>query len=161
MDNIHAAAPPGSEGDRLKDIVVVICAYAFAPGASGEAGRCWCEAVELAQAGFDVWVVTRSDERAQIECALARSGIARLHVLFWDAPASLRPLQQRGRFGSRVHCALWYRLVGNAIADWQRAIGMYALRRVVHRSGASVAYLTLPPVQRAGRAGFAWRAQSQ
>ena len=75
------------------------------------------------------------------------------------APAPWRFLR-RWRAGTRLHGRIWYRIVGHAIDDWQRAVGMNILRRVGDSTHASVTYLVLPGVQGTERSRFAWRAQS-
>jgi hypothetical protein len=139
--------------------VAVVCGYGCRPGAQGEAGRSWAQALELAQAGFDVWLVTSSDHRGRIEQALDSEHIEGIHVLFWDAPGALRPLRS-WRAGTRLHAALWYWIVGRAIDEWHEAVGMSILRRIVHPSRASVTYLVLPAVHRPARPRFSWRTLS-
>jgi hypothetical protein len=159
MGVVHPFVTASSVARRTQSIIAVVCAYACRPGDAGEAGRCWHQALELAQAGFDVWVVTTSEHRSAIERALAATPVEGVQVLFWDAPAAWRFLR-RWRTGTRLHGRIWHRIVGNAIDDWQRAVGMSILRRVVEPTRASVTYLVLPGVQRADRSRFAWRAQS-
>ena len=159
MAAVHPFVTASSVARRTQSIIAVVCAYACRPGDVGEAGRCWHQALELAQAGFDVWVVTSSEYRSAIEHALAATPVEGVQVLFWDAPAPWRFLR-RWRAGTRLHGRIWYRIVGHAIDDWQRAVGMNILRRVVDSTHASVTYLVLPGVQATERSRFAWRAQS-
>jgi len=144
---------------RAQAIVSVVCAYGCRPGSAGESGRAWHQARELARAGFEVWLVTSSDHRADIERALADERIEGVHALFWDAPGALRPLRS-WRGGVRLHARLWYWIVGRAIDDWHQAIGMSILRRIVHPSRASVTYLVLPSVHRKDRPRLSWRTLS-
>jgi hypothetical protein len=159
MGVVHPFVTASSVARRTQSIIAVVCAYACRPGDAGEAGRCWHQALELAQAGFDVWVVTTSEHRSAIERALAAAPVEGVQVLYWDAPAAWRFLR-RWRTGTRLHGRIWYRVVEHAIDDWQRAVGMSILRRVVEPTRASVTYLVLPGVHRADRSRFAWRAQS-
>jgi hypothetical protein len=158
MRVVHSFIASDSVRDKPQAIVAVLCAYACLPGDLSQAGRSWAQALELARAGFDVWVVTRPEYRPAIERAMEKcQDMGRLQVLFWDAPIALAPLQH-WRAGARLHRFLWYSSVGRAIAEWHAAVGMCVLRRVEQPSRASVTYLMLPSVQREGPARFAWRA---
>ena len=137
----------------------MVCAYACRPSEGSEENRGWRWALELAQTGFQVWLVTSSEHRSALERALAAVPGDSVHVLFWDAPASWGFLRH-WRAGTRLHARMWYRFVGHAIDDWQRALGMCTLRRVVDSGRASVTYLVLSAVQRGDRPRFVWRAQS-
>ena len=157
MRAVHPFIASDSVQDKPQTIVAVVCAYACVPGHASDAGRSWAQAIELVRAGFDVWVVTRSEHRPAIERAMESKDGARLQVMFWDTPSALTALE-RWRSSARLHRFLWYSIVGRAIAEWHAAVGMCVLRRVVQPSKASITYLLLPSVQRAGPARFAWRA---
>ncbi|MPZ44670.1 MAG: hypothetical protein GEV05_14955 [Betaproteobacteria bacterium] len=159
MGSVHPLVSPRSVARHTESIIAVVCAYACRPGEASETDRCWRWALELAHTGFQVWVVTSSEHRSALEHALASVPDENVHVLFWDAPAGWRFLR-RWRVGTRLHARMWYRFVGRAIDDWQRALGMRLLRRVVDSRRASVTYLVLPSVQRGDRPGFLWQAQS-
>ena len=159
MGQVHPVVSSGSGQAKPQSVIAVVCAYACVPDGDGEAGSTWRQTLELARAGFDVWLVTHSDHRPAIERAVEAAEMEGLHALFWDAPGALEPLK-RGPL-ARLHCSLWYWIVGRAIADWQNAVGMYVLRRIVRPSRASITYLVLPSVQREQRPGLVWRALSQ
>ena len=162
MRLVHPYIASDSGEDKPQTIVAVLCAYACVPGNDADTGRSWAQALELSRAGFDVWVVTRSEHRPAIERAMDERDpgdgrdVGRLQVMFWDAPPALTMLR-RWSAGARLHRMLWYSIVGRAIAEWHAAVGMCVLRRIVQPSRASVTYLLLPSVQRAGPARFAWR----
>lgn len=159
MGTVHSIASSGRQRCPTQAIVAVVCAYACRPGAEGEAGRAWDQAIELGRAGFDVWLVTSSDHRSRVEQALEHERIEDVHALFWDAPSALCPLRL-WQGGVRFHALLWYWIVGRAIDDWHRAIGMSILRRIVHPSRASITYLVLPSVHWRDRRRFSWRTLS-
>jgi hypothetical protein len=159
MGSVHPFASARSVARHTESIVAVVCAYACCPGEGNEENPCWRWALELAQSGFQVWVVTSSEHRPALERALATVPGESVHILFWDAPASWRFLL-RSRIGTRLHARMWYRWVGRAIDDWQRALGMCMLRRLVASGRASVTYLVLSAVQRDDRPRFVWRPQS-
>jgi hypothetical protein len=159
MGSIHPFVSSRSVARHTDPIVAVVCAYACCPGEGREENPCWRWALELAQTGFHVWVVTSSEHRAALERALATVPAESVHIQFWDAPASWRFLL-RWRIGTRLHAHMWYRWVGRAVDDWQRALGMRMLRRLVDSGRASVTYLVLSAVQRGDRPRFVWRAQS-
>ena len=160
MGSVHQLVSSRSVVRGTQSIIAVVCAYSCRPGEEGEAGRNWQQALELARAGFDVWVVTPSAHRCAIEHTLATPPLEPIHVLFWDAPPLWSFLQRCGG-GARLHGWIWRRWVGRAIDDWQRAVGMHVLRRVTDVSRTSVTWLVLPAVHRARPPQFAWRPQQE
>ena len=156
MGEVHPFIASSARRSRPQALVAVVCAYACTPGAGTDAAASWTRVLELARAGFDVWVVTTSEHRDDIERVMASPDTAGVQVLFWDASPALR-LLRRWPQGLRLHRGLWYWIVARAIAQWHAAVGMAVVRRVAQGSGASITYLLLPAVQRTARARFALR----
>jgi hypothetical protein len=159
MGSIHQFVSSRSVARHTESIVAVLCAYACSPGEGSAENPRWRWALELAQSGFQVWVVTSSEHRPALERALAALPGESVHILFWDAPASWRFLL-RWRTGTRLHARMWYRWVGRAIDDWQRALGMCTLRRLVDSERSTVTYLVLSAVHRGDRPRFVGRPQA-
>ena len=102
---LNARALPARE--RLR---VLLSAYACEPHAGSEPGIGWHWGTGLARAGHEVWVLTRANNRAAIEQALATEadpGLrARLHFVYYDLPHWAR-WWKRGRRGVRTYYVLW------------------------------------------------------
>jgi glycosyltransferase involved in cell wall biosynthesis len=85
---------------------ILLSAYACEPGKGSEPGIGWNWATRLAAAGNDVWVLTRANNRAAIEAALAPAPPANLHFVYYDLPAWARGWK-RGARGVRLYYTLW------------------------------------------------------
>ena len=129
MGEVHPFIASSARRSRPQALVAVVCAYACMPGAGTDAAASWTRVLELARAGFDVWVVTTSEHRDDIERVMASPDTAGVQVLFWDASPALR-LLRRWPQGLRLHRGLWYWIVARAIAQWHAAVGMAVVRRV-------------------------------
>ena len=101
---------------------VLLSAYACEPDKGSEPGVGWQWALEIARLGHEVWVLTRANNRANIEKALLNSPpIDNLKFLYYDLPSW--SLAQRWKKGERrIH--LYYLL-------WQW--GAYLLAKKVHK----------------------------
>jgi glycosyltransferase involved in cell wall biosynthesis len=100
------------DGASLVDVLarprlrVLLSAYACEPGKGSEPGIGWNWALGLARAGHEVWVLTRANNRAAIERALAGAPEANLHFLYYDLPPWARRWK-RGARGIRTYYLLW------------------------------------------------------
>jgi glycosyltransferase involved in cell wall biosynthesis len=96
-----------AERTRLR---VLLSAYACEPGKGSEPGIGWNWALGLARAGHEVWVLTRANNQASIELALAAAPEtdlhANLHFLYYDLPPWARWWKRGGR-GVRTYYLLW------------------------------------------------------
>ena len=97
---------------------VIASAYACEPEKGSEPGVGWNWARQIARF-HEVWVITRKNNRAAIEAALAKEAVSNVHWVYFDLPrwASFWKKNRRG-----VH--LYYYL-------WQ--IGAYLRVRKLHR----------------------------
>jgi len=101
---------------------ILLSAYACEPGKGSEPGVGWNWALALVRRGHEVWVLTRSNNRASIEQALAGLGepcVARLHFLYHDLPRWAAWWKRGGR-GVHLYYALWQR-------------GIISVARAAHR----------------------------
>ncbi len=98
---------------------VLLSAYACEPDRGSEPEVGWRWAVELAGLGYQVWVLTRANNRAAIERGLAsRAPVPGLHFVYYDLPGWARWWKKGGR-GVRLYYVLW---------QW----GAYRLARRLH-----------------------------
>lgn len=82
-------------------------AYACHPGAGSEPGTGWAWACAAAQR-HEVWLLTRANERAAIDAALAALPDLRLRPVYLDLPESVRRWKRQQR-GVRLYYVLWQR----------------------------------------------------
>ena len=85
---------------------ILLSAYACEPGKGSEPEVGWLWATELADAGHEVWVITRQANRHAIEMNLGDQPRPRLHFVFYDLPAWARRWK-RGARGVHLYYALW------------------------------------------------------
>jgi glycosyltransferase involved in cell wall biosynthesis len=85
---------------------VLVSAYACEPGSGSEPGVGWTWARAAAVAGHEVWLVTRANNRSQIERALAREPSLSLVPYYFDLPRWWTRWK-RGSRGARVYYVLW------------------------------------------------------
>jgi len=103
---------------RLK---ILISAYACEPEKGSEPGIGWNWVKQIARF-HEVWVVTRTTNRVNIEQALAREPMANVHWVYFDLPRWLR-FWKKGQRGVQLYYYLWQ-------------IGVYFLgRRLQRRMG--------------------------
>jgi glycosyltransferase involved in cell wall biosynthesis len=105
-------------------VKVLIGAYACEPSQGSEPAVGWHWACEALNAGHDVWVVTRRNNRAAIEAALATTDAPAPHFHYLDLPAPFR--WAKARLGHPGLLAYYYL--------WQ--VALIAVARRLHRSVA-------------------------
>jgi len=99
---------------------VLLSAYACEPNKGSEPGIGWHWALEIARLGHEVWVLTRANNRANIEMELAKSPpIRNLNFLYYDLPPWAR-WWKKGNRGVYFYYLFW---------QW----GAYCLARQAHR----------------------------
>jgi glycosyltransferase involved in cell wall biosynthesis len=125
---------------------VLISAYACEPERGSEPGCGWIWSRAAARS-HDVWVLTRANNRPQIEHVLAASPAPRLHFVYLDLPNRLR-FWKRGQAGVRVYYALWQIAAARAARRLHRAHGF----DVVHH--LTFANMWLPALASLTRAPF-------
>lgn len=102
---------------------VLLSAYACEPDRGSEPGVGWNWMLALLQRGFEVWVLTRANNRPVIEEACERLGLplgTRLHFVYHDLPAWVLELKRRGWLGTQLYYELWQR---SALAVARQAHG--------------------------------------
>jgi glycosyltransferase involved in cell wall biosynthesis len=85
---------------------ILLSAYACEPGKGSEPEVGWLWATELADAGHEVWVLTREANRDAIEMEIARRPKRHLHFSYYDLPRWARGWK-RGARGVHLYYALW------------------------------------------------------
>jgi len=95
-----------SREDQLsRPLRVLISAYACEPGKGSEPGVGWNH-VQPAARLHDVWVMTRSKNRALIEVALAANPMPNVHWIYLDLPR-WASFWKKGQRGVRLYYSLW------------------------------------------------------
>ena len=89
----------------MRRLRVLVSAYACQPRSGSEPGVGWGLAQELAR-HHDVWVVTRENNRSDIEAEARRSPSAPVNYVYHDLPNWAR-FWKRGQRGVRAYYYLW------------------------------------------------------
>ena len=87
---------------------LLLSAYACEPNRGSEPGGGWNWASSLAQAGHEVWVLTRPRGREAIEAQLRATPIPNLHFAYVEVSRVLQPFL-RGQVGVYLHYLAWQR----------------------------------------------------
>jgi len=85
---------------------VLLSAYACEHGKGSEPGVGWHWATELARLGHEVEVITRANNRASIEKAMADAPITGLYFHYYDLPSWMK-WWKRGNRGIQLYYFLW------------------------------------------------------
>jgi glycosyltransferase involved in cell wall biosynthesis len=96
------AGPPG--GQRLR---ILLSAYACEPHLGSEPGIGWHWATRLARAGHEVRVLTRANNRASIESALAEDPVPNLGFSYYDLPAWACRWKNHAGLCARLYYVAW------------------------------------------------------
>jgi len=91
----------------LKKYNILLSAYACEPNKGSEPGVGWNWAIELAKLGHQVWVLTRSNNKANIdkESSLKKQ-LPNLKFVYYDLPNYLR-FWKKGAFGVHAYYFFW------------------------------------------------------
>jgi glycosyltransferase involved in cell wall biosynthesis len=114
----HVGESPGRPSMK-----VLLSAYACEPNKGSEPGVGWQWTLEIASLGYDVWVLTRSNNREHIEAELAKMPpITNLHFIYYDLPRwTLARWWKKGERRLHLYYFLW---------QW----GAYLLAKRVHET---------------------------
>ena len=124
----------------------VLCsAYACQPGKGSEPGIGWNVVTALSR-WHDIWVLTRANNRVEIERALARNPRAGLEFVYYDLPARYR-WWKRGARGIRAYYRLWQRGAWSTAARLHRDVEFEVAQHLTfgqYWSPSFLARLTIP-----------------
>lgn len=95
----------------MRSLKILMSAYACEPGKGSEPGVGWRWALETAALGHEVWVITRENNRINIETRLPQkdamnSPLRHLHFIYYDLPPWMR-WWKKGRRGVHLYYLLW------------------------------------------------------
>ncbi|MGB4812488.1 MAG: glycosyltransferase family 4 protein [Methylophilaceae bacterium] len=88
---------------------ILLSAYACEPNKGSEPGVGWLWALALVRCGHEVWVITRHNNQASIEQAVAKLDeqyISNLHFLYYDTPNWILRWK-KSALGVQLYYALW------------------------------------------------------
>jgi glycosyltransferase involved in cell wall biosynthesis len=86
--------------DESNRIRLLVSAYACEPGKGSEQGVGWHIVLELSRY-FDLWIITRANNRTIIESSLQQLPLeqrSHLHFVYYDLPRPLLRMKHQGRF---------------------------------------------------------------
>lgn len=151
------------KGLRGRGLRILLSAYACGPGRGSEPGVGWAWARHLAEAGHEVWVITRANNSGLINRTVATEPVPNLHFAYTDLPKWAR-FWKRGERGARVHHWLWqwwaYRVAKRLHAQVRFDLAHH-ITFGVFRQPSIMAFLPVPfvfgPVGGGERAPFSLR----
>jgi glycosyltransferase involved in cell wall biosynthesis len=126
---------------------VLVSAYACEPDKSSEPAVGWNWALQAAKS-HDVWVLTRHNNRAAIEAAMAASPIDNLHFVYHDLPRWASFWKRRGRL-THLYYYLWQLTAVRVARRLQAEVGFDAAHHVTfvsQRFPSFLAWLDVPYV---------------
>lgn len=110
---------------------VGVVAYACQPGVGSEPGVGWNTAYELAR-HHEVWLVTRRNNRNEIEESLARNPRPSLHVEYHDVDWALR--FKRGNAAVYIYSYLWQATVHRVLRPIHERVGLDVAHQITFGS---------------------------
>lgn len=84
---------------------ILLSAYACEPEKGSEPGVGWNFAQQVAEE-YEVWVITRANNRSAIEAGLSQAPNDRLHFVYYDLPSWAR-WWKKGKRGVQLYYYLW------------------------------------------------------
>lgn len=138
-------AAEGFRAHQERNLKVLISAFACQPSRGSEPGVGWNWALQAARY-HEVWVLTRSSNRAAIDEELARKPQANLNFIYHDVPNGARFLRH-GRYGLNLYYYLW-QMTAIPVARKAHASIVFDLGHhvtyVSFRHPSSLAWLDIP-----------------
>jgi len=123
----------------------ILCsAYACQPGRGSEPGIGWNVVTALSKK-HDIWVLTRANNREEIERALAAKPNPGLEFVYFDLPARYRWWKRGGR-GIRAYYQLWQRGARRTAERLHRMVGFDAAQHVTFGQYWSPSFLARLPI---------------
>jgi glycosyltransferase involved in cell wall biosynthesis len=119
---------------------ILMSAYACRPHLGSEAEVGWSMAREMAKY-YDVWVVTRSDNRAAIEAQMAAEAIPRLQFVYHNLPWT-----RWWNPGVQIHYYLWQLKTYFVVRQHHRAIGFDLVHHVTYVKYYAPSFLAFLPI---------------
>ena len=110
---------------RLK---VLVSAYSCEPGSGSEPGVGWDWIGQIARY-HDVWALTRANNRAAIERAIAREPLPGVRWIYYDLPAWAR-FWKRGKRGVALYYYLWQAAIFPLVRRAHRETGFDLIHHV-------------------------------
>lgn len=128
----------------MQDLKVLISAYACKPGKGSDPGIAWDVARTMADY-YNVWVVTRSNNREAIEAELANNPVPQLHFVYYALPLGLEWLRQQ-QWGVQFHYYLWQLGAYLTVRKLHAEVGFNLVHHVTYIKYSSPSFLSLLPI---------------
>lgn len=125
---------------------VLLSAYSCEPNKGSEPGVGWHWAIELADLGHEVWVITRANNQASIEQALSEKPCPNLYFVYYDLPAWMQKLK-KGPSGVYIYYFFWQLGIYQTAKSLTQEITFDLVHHItfgVLRQPSFLAFLTVP-----------------
>jgi glycosyltransferase involved in cell wall biosynthesis len=130
--------------DNAQYSKVLISAYACRPGMGSEPGVGWNIIRQLVKY-YDIWVLTREDNRPSIEAELVKNPISRLHFIYCDLPNWAKWWNYKQK-GVQLHYYLWQIIAYIVGRKLHQEVGFDLVHHVTYVKYWSPSFLSLLPV---------------
>ncbi|MEM1393601.1 MAG: glycosyltransferase family 4 protein [Cyanobacteria bacterium P01_H01_bin.150] len=127
----------------MKCSKILISAYACRPGMGSDPGIGWNTVRELAKY-YQVWVVTRVDNRPSIEAEISKNPTSELEFVYFDLPGS--NWWKIGLAGVHIHYYLWQVWAYFLGRKLHAEIAFDAVHHVTYVSYTSPSFLSFLPI---------------
>ena len=128
---------------KMQNLKVLISAYACRPGMGSDPGIGWNTVRELAKY-YQVWVLTRVDNRPSIEAEISKNPIPNLEFVYFDLPGS--KWWKLGLGGVHIHYYIWQVQAYFLARKLHDKIGFDAAHHVTYVTYTSPSFLSFLPI---------------
>jgi len=129
----------------MKNMKILVSAYACRPKMGSEPGVGWNLVQELAQRGEDVWIITRQDNQPSIEAELSKMQVSGLNFIYHDLPSWAR-WWNRGQTALYFHYYFWQIGAYFRAKKLHEQIGFDLVHHVTYGRYCFPSFLSLLPI---------------
>lgn len=129
----------------MKNMKILVSAYACRPKMGSEPGVGWNLVQELAQRGEDVWIITRQDNQPSIEAELSKMKVSGLNFIYHDLPSWAR-WWNRGQTALYFHYYFWQIGAYFRAKKLHEQIGFDLVHHVTYGRYCFPSFLSLLPI---------------
>jgi glycosyltransferase involved in cell wall biosynthesis len=129
---------------NIPKLKILISAYACRPNMGSEPGVGWNIIQQLLDY-FEIWVITREDNRTYIEAELQKNPVSQLHFIYCDLPAWANWWNYKKK-GVQLHYYLWQIIAYFAASKYHREVNFNLVHHVTYVKYWSPSFLCLLPI---------------
>jgi glycosyltransferase involved in cell wall biosynthesis len=128
----------------VKRLKVLVSAYACRPNEGSEPGVGWNTVRELVKY-YDIWVLTRENNRSAIETELKNHPLPKLEFIYCEPPSCIQQLNYKQRL-VHLHYYLWQITAYLVARKLHKKLGFNIVHHVTYVRYSSPSFLSLLPI---------------